>query len=115
VNFAPYFVARDGKATIYDVADHIEHIAKVAGKKQWVFAHPDDAHRRPIDLVYPFFFLSVGIGSDFDGIGQVPVGLEDVSKYPELVRALFLVLFPLLGMVSRGGILIRDTPQRRNF
>jgi len=28
---------------------------------------------------------SVGIGSDFDGIGEVPVGLEDVSKYPALV------------------------------
>lgn len=29
--------------------------------------------------------FSVGIGSDFDGIGEVPVGLEDVSKYPALV------------------------------
>lgn len=32
---------------------------------------------------------SVGLGSDFDGIGDVPVGLEDVSKYPALVRASF--------------------------
>jgi membrane dipeptidase len=31
---------------------------------------------------------SVGIGSDFDGIGSVPIGLEDVSKYPTLVRLL---------------------------
>ena len=30
--------------------------------------------------------FSVGIGSDFDGIGSVPEGLEDVSKYPALVR-----------------------------
>ena len=28
---------------------------------------------------------TVGIGSDFDGIGNVPVGLEDVSKFPDLV------------------------------
>lgn len=28
---------------------------------------------------------SVGIGSDFDGIGDTPQGLEDVSKYPALV------------------------------
>ena len=28
---------------------------------------------------------SVGIGSDFDGIGETPHGLEDVSKYPALV------------------------------
>ena len=30
----------------------------------------------------------MGLGSDFDGIGSVPVGLEDVSKYPALVRNL---------------------------
>jgi len=29
---------------------------------------------------------SVGIGSDFDGIVSAPTGLEDVSKYPNLVR-----------------------------
>lgn len=29
---------------------------------------------------------SVGLGSDFDGIGSTPRGLEDVSKYPDLVR-----------------------------
>lgn len=31
---------------------------------------------------------SVGIGSDFDGIGSTPKGLEDVSKYPALVSTL---------------------------
>ncbi|KUJ07729.1 membrane dipeptidase-like protein [Mollisia scopiformis] len=30
----------------------------------------------------------VGFGSDFDGIGSIPEGLEDVSKYPDLVAAL---------------------------
>ena len=30
----------------------------------------------------------VGIGTDFDGIESVPEGLEDVSKYPDLVVAL---------------------------
>lgn len=30
-------------------------------------------------------FRSVGIGSDYDGIGRTPKGLEDVSKYPALV------------------------------
>lgn len=34
VNFAPYFVADN--ATLEAVADHIDHIAKVAGKKQYV-------------------------------------------------------------------------------
>jgi len=36
VNFAPFFVADPGNATVYTVADHVEHIAKVAGKKQYV-------------------------------------------------------------------------------
>jgi membrane dipeptidase len=52
------------RATLSDVADHIDHIAKVAG----------------ID--------HVGIGSDFDGITASPVGLEDVSCYPRLTEEL---------------------------
>lgn len=78
VNFAPQFVAAEGNATVQAVADHVEHIGAVAGRKQYIF--------RSVGLyciAYPFF--SVGIGSDFDGIGSVPRGLEDVSKYPDLV------------------------------
>jgi membrane dipeptidase len=30
----------------------------------------------------------VGIGSDFDGIEKVPVGLEDVSRFPYLFAEL---------------------------
>ena len=30
----------------------------------------------------------VGIGSDFDGVTSLPVGLEDVSKYPALTAEL---------------------------
>lgn len=47
------------KASLKDVADHIDHVAKVAGHDH------------------------VGIASDFWG-GETPVGLEDVSKYPDL-------------------------------
>ncbi|KAI0814758.1 membrane dipeptidase-domain-containing protein [Irpex lacteus] len=65
VNFAPDFVADPGEADVYTVADHVEHIGAVAGKKH------------------------VGLGSDFDGIGSVPVGLEDVSKYPALIAELY--------------------------
>ncbi len=46
------------------MADHIDHIRKVAG----------------ID--------HIGLGGDFDGITQVVVGLEDVSKYPDLTAEL---------------------------
>ncbi len=52
------------RGTVADVADHIDHIVKVAG----------------ID--------HVGIGSDFDGIAAWPVGLEDVSCFPRLTEEL---------------------------
>jgi membrane dipeptidase len=52
------------KATIAEVADHIEHIRKVAGVDH------------------------VGIGSDFDGIPETVVGLEDVSKFPAVFAEL---------------------------
>jgi len=51
-------------ATIADVADHVEHIRDVAG----------------ID--------HVGIGGDFDGTGELPDGLSDVSCYPALFAEL---------------------------
>jgi len=52
------------RATIIQVADHIDHIRKVAG----------------ID--------HIGLGGDFDGITQVVLGLEDVSTYPDLIAEL---------------------------
>jgi len=53
------------RATLSDVADHVDHIRKIA----------DIDH--------------IGIGSDFDGFGgPPPEGLEDVSKYPALLAEL---------------------------
>ena len=52
------------RATIAQVADHVEHARDVAG-----VAH-------------------VGIGGDYDGCSDFPVGLEDVSGYPRLVAEL---------------------------
>lgn len=48
------------KAVLADVADHLDHIKKVAGPEH------------------------VGLGGDFDGIDTVIEGLEDVSTYPAL-------------------------------
>jgi membrane dipeptidase len=42
------------------IVDHIDHIVKVAGVE------------------------TVGIGSDFDGIPDIPTGMEDVSKLPKI-------------------------------
>jgi membrane dipeptidase len=51
-------------ATIADVVAHVEHAREVAG----------------ID--------HIGIGGDYDGTPELPVGLEDVSCYPALFAAL---------------------------
>ncbi|KAF2488690.1 hypothetical protein BU16DRAFT_520459 [Lophium mytilinum] len=52
------------EATIHDVVDHILYIADVCG------------------------WECVGIGSDFSGTPNVPIGLEDVSKFPDLIQLL---------------------------
>jgi membrane dipeptidase len=52
------------RATLAQVADHIEHAREVAG-----VAH-------------------VGLGGDYDGTESLPVGLEDVSCYPALLAEL---------------------------
>jgi membrane dipeptidase len=52
------------KVTVAQVADHVDHVRKLAG----------------ID--------HVGYGSDFDGITSTPAGLEDVSTFPALTAEL---------------------------
>ncbi len=52
------------EATLAQVADHIDHVRQVAGVDH------------------------VGIGSDFDGVTTVPVGLEDVASFPRLFAEL---------------------------
>jgi membrane dipeptidase len=52
------------RGTIAIVADHVDHVVKVAG----------------ID--------HVGLGSDYDGVTSLPVGLEDVSRFPYLTAEL---------------------------
>ena len=51
-------------ATVAQVADHVDHVREVAGVEH------------------------VGIGGDFDGTGQLPEGLRDVSGYPALFAEL---------------------------
>ena len=66
VNFYPKFLDPNFPAPMpmSKVIDHIEHIARVAGVDH------------------------VGLGSDFDGISAVPVGLEDVAAMPSIPKAL---------------------------
>jgi len=78
VNFAPDFISCVANAsntngipdfypqnsTLEHVVEHIKHIGELIG------------------------YDHVGLGSDFDGIGSTPQGLDDVSKYPDLVAEL---------------------------
>ncbi len=50
--------------TIHDVVDHIDHLVRIAGINH------------------------VGIGSDYDGVSKLPMGLEDVSTYPRITQLL---------------------------
>jgi len=52
------------RATIKQVADHVEHVRELAG------------------------IGGVGIGGDYDGCDAMPVGLEDVTGYPRLLAEL---------------------------
>lgn len=52
------------ETSIRDVADHIEHVAKVSG------------------------YDHVGLGSDFDGIEVTPIGLSGVDGFPSLIAEL---------------------------
>ncbi len=52
------------RATVEQVADHVEHAREMVGLDH------------------------IGLGGDFDGCRDYPVGLEDVSGYPSLMRVL---------------------------
>ncbi len=66
--FYPQYTAENGPypfATLDDVLDHFDHVVALVG----------------ID--------HVGIGSDYDGVGDsLPTGLKDVSSYPNLIEGL---------------------------
>ena len=64
INFYPYFLNVDGKATLETVVEHIDYICQMGGEK------------------------IVGFGSDFDGIDCCPIGLENPADIPALLNAL---------------------------
>ena len=55
---------KQNKVYVSQIVDHIDHVVKLVG----------------IDYV--------GFGSDFDGVSDLPIGLEDVSKYPNIIYEL---------------------------
>jgi len=65
VNFFDCYVGGCGNSTVDDVAKHVDHIKAVSGVDH------------------------VGLGSDYDGVPSLPEGLKDVSKFPNLLAALY--------------------------
>ncbi|XP_068178995.1 dipeptidase 1 [Antennarius striatus] len=64
VNFYNDYVTCSKSAKLSDVADHFDHIKKMAGAG------------------------AVGFGGDYDGVTRLPEDLEDVSKFPNVVAEL---------------------------
>ncbi|KAI8905094.1 dipeptidase 2-like protein [Gorgonomyces haynaldii] len=64
INFWPALISCQETATLSQVADHIEHIKNLVGAEH------------------------IGFGADFDG-APTSEGLEDVSKYPQLLSELY--------------------------
>lgn len=60
VNFGASFLTQDEQSTIRDVVEQIKYLSNVGGVE------------------------AVGLGSDFDGIGHPPAGLENISQMPKL-------------------------------
>ncbi len=63
--YEPWFLKDGGQGvTIADIVKHYSYISDLIGSDR------------------------VGLGTDFDGIGNVPAGMEDIAKTPELTKAL---------------------------
>lgn len=87
INFGSMFLSDDyrrRKQTLQDVIKHIDYAVKLIG----------------ID--------HVGLGSDFDGVDEVPRGLEDVSDYPKITEALLQLGYSEEDIIKiNGGNLLR--------
>merc|ERR1719427_2634212 len=64
INFFNNYITCMDNATTSDVADHFDYVKGLIG----------------VDYI--------GIGGDYDGVPNTPTGLEDVSKYPNLIAEL---------------------------
>ncbi|WP_241994584.1 membrane dipeptidase [Cryobacterium sp. TMT2-10] len=65
--------------TLTDVADHVEHARDVAGIRH------------------------IGLGGDYDGTDEFPVGLEGVDGYPALLAELARRGWPAADLAALAG------------
>lgn len=62
ITFVPYFLGEN--ASLDTIADHLEHLVELAG------------------------IGNAGFGSDFDGVRNLPAGLEDCTGWPDILEVL---------------------------
>ena len=70
INFYPPFLTENNEASIEDIIRHIEYIAGLVG----------------VD--------SLGFGSDFDGIEQLPIGVAGPQAFPKIIERLLQLNYP---------------------
>ncbi len=91
---ALYWADRTGARERFKVLHVGDPEAAATALEEWTAANPPPAVTLS-DVADHFDYLKekvgvdhIGIGSDFDGIGAAPQGLEDVSTYPALLAEL---------------------------
>ncbi|KAI0903132.1 renal dipeptidase family [Ustulina deusta] len=92
VTFYPTFLELNSSAaSLMSVANHIQYIGETIG------------------------YRHVGVGSDFDGMEAGPEGLEDVSRYPDLIRELLsrgIPVFDVMGVMGLNIIRVLEDVER---
>ncbi|CAL8382859.1 unnamed protein product [Arctogadus glacialis] len=85
------FVACEGQANVSAVADHFDHIRNTIGAE------------------------FIGIGGDYEGVLRFPLGLEDVSKYPVLIKELLRRKWPeqeVAGVLRQNFLRVFDEVEK---
>jgi membrane dipeptidase len=100
INFGSSFLTRKGNEAMKQVMNRVMN-GELEENDPWVQATLDSIRRQPglmgsipmvadhIDRVVDIGGIDhVGLGSDFDGVSNLPIGLEDASKLPSLIEEL---------------------------
>ncbi|KAA3611384.1 MAG: membrane dipeptidase [Calditrichaeota bacterium] len=131
-NFGSFFITDEfgiPAQNRYEFKDSIDVKYKNNGEKaaalyaQYIEEHPTppnttiDEVVRQLDYAIKLVGIEhIGLGSDYDGVGVVPVGLEDVSKYPELTKKLLAIGYTANDIEKiNGGNLMRVWKEVEQF
>jgi membrane dipeptidase len=101
INFGSYFLNGDFQKKMEIAYDYIDHNQIKWGSVEHVnyidqYKKDNDVPEINLDMVVDHISHvaaivgvdHIGLGSDFDGVSEVPVGLSDVSMFPNLIERL---------------------------